>query len=356
MVPMNISWVNTFRVITEVGVDKAVSELAELRVEKALPIIVEGSGALYDTKVYEKSKRSLGDTKIAEFFKKLHEAGIEVHPWIVSLNRPHKKFSQEHRDWYVVNKKGESCIDKPPYIEHYKWLCPTREETRKFLADNALEILEKFDVDGIHLDYIRLPDIRLPIHFKKRYGLPEEDKLFPEYDFCYCEVCRSKYREETGLDPVEINYSNKKDYEKWFKWRAKQVSKVVETVYNAIKKYDPKLKLSAAVFPTPLIAYRYVFQQWASWKIDFLCPMIYHKYYEKPVEWIGEATLECIATGKEIYSGIHAYMLEEKKEVEKAIQCALENGADGVCFFLYPFPYKNQLEYFKEAVKKYYSK
>ncbi|HDI75073.1 MAG: Tat pathway signal protein [Thermoprotei archaeon] len=349
---MIVSWFNT-RTAFERGVEKVIKELNDLRVEKVFPIIVDGSGSLYDSILYDKGRSIIGDEKLKELFDKLHKAGIEVHPWIVSLNRPHPDFVSRHRDWYVVNRNGVSCVDKPPYVDHYKWLCPSRETTRRFLAETALEIVSKFDVEGVHLDYIRLPDVILPIHFRKRYKLPLEAKILPEYDYCYCSVCRQKYKEETGIDPIEIKYSDKINYERWFKWRARQVSSVVEEVYKSLKKYDSELKLSAAVFPTPLIAYRYVFQQWASWKIDFLCPMIYHKYYEKPVDWILEASLECVATGREIYAGIHAYMLEEKEDAMKAVKLALESGADGVCFFLYPFPYEKQVEYFKEAVRKY---
>ncbi|RLF07362.1 MAG: hypothetical protein DRJ64_03155 [Thermoprotei archaeon] len=79
-----------------------------------------------------------------------------MHAWIVNLNIPNKTFMKNHSDRYIVNKSEMSCIGKSPYIDHYRWLCPLREETKENLKDTFLKVAQKFDVDGLHFDYVRL--------------------------------------------------------------------------------------------------------------------------------------------------------------------------------------------------------
>ena len=39
------------------------------------------------------------------------EAGLEAHYWKWTMNR--RELLDKHPDWYAVNRKGESCHDKP---------------------------------------------------------------------------------------------------------------------------------------------------------------------------------------------------------------------------------------------------
>ncbi len=64
-------------------------------------------------------------------------------------------------DLYAWNGLGESAWDKPAYAAYYKFLCPSREEVYLFLEELYTEIASLEEVDGIHLDYIRFPDVIL---------------------------------------------------------------------------------------------------------------------------------------------------------------------------------------------------
>ena len=114
--------------------------------------------------------------------------GLEVHAWMFTMNRPGDNIAEEHPEWYAVSRDGKSCYDEPPYVGYYKWLCPTRKESKA----HVLSLIEKLTkVDGVtsfHLDYIRYSDIFLPIGLLPKYDLIQEEEL-PRYDFCYCEVC-----------------------------------------------------------------------------------------------------------------------------------------------------------------------
>ena len=100
---------------------------------------------------------------------------------------------------YAVNGLGESAYDKPAYVDHYKFLCPNREEVYQFLENMYGKIADLPEVDGIHLDFIRFPDVILARGLWEKYGLVM-DREFPQYDYCYCDKCVADFKTKTGID------------------------------------------------------------------------------------------------------------------------------------------------------------
>ncbi len=105
------------------------------------------------------------------------QTGLEFHAWIPTLmQRENPKLKPE---WYVVNGLGESTWDKPAYVNYYKVLCPNHEEVYEFLAEIYGAVAEVDDVDGIHLDYTRFPDVILGKGLWSKYGLVM-DREYPQ--------------------------------------------------------------------------------------------------------------------------------------------------------------------------------
>ena len=257
-------------------------------------------------------------------------ADLEIHAWIISLNHPDKELEQAHPEWYTISGEGTSSIQKPPYVPYYKWLCPTKEPVKKFIADWAVNLASIPGLDGIHLDYIRHSDVILPVGLWKKYGIVQ-DREYPQYDFCYCNDCRQKFKNETGLDPIDL-----KDPSHNLNWKQFRYDSVTSLVnYVAKEVHGKQKKLSAAVFPTPEIAKKLVRQEWVKWNLDEIFPMIYHSFYEEDVEWIGKATGEGVKAldGRfPLYSGLFVPRLSPK-ELGQAISISLDNGAKGITIF-----------------------
>ena len=106
----------------------------------------------------------------------------------------------KHPDWYAVNRKGESSHDKPAYVDYYRFLCPNHSGVAPYLAEDYVKEAHKPYVDGVHLDYVRMPDVVLPVSLWKNYGIEQKEEL-PEYDYCYCDTCRALFKAKTGQDP-----------------------------------------------------------------------------------------------------------------------------------------------------------
>ena len=331
---------------------KMAEDLAEIGFNEVYLIVSSGNGTLYPSKVRTQRPELKGKDVVTPLIKELKKREIEVHAWIVSLNFHNQEFFREHKDWYVVNKNGVSCLDEPPYVNHYKWLCPSREEVRENLKSLFLEVAERFDVDGLHFDYIRLPDILLPKALRKNYeGVPEEDVLQPRFDYCYCKVCREKFMKKYGVDPLELKYIDPL-YGKWFKWRSDRITSLVKEVSKAVKNYDNSLKVSAAVFATPKLAYEYVFQNWTIWRLDWYNPMIYHEMYGEPSTWIGDAVREASLRGVDVCAGILVKYMRSREETINAFKLAKENGGVGVTVFVYPFARAELRDWVKDALRE----
>jgi len=264
-------------------------------------------------------------------FKIAKAAGLETHRWMWTMNRGEKDLLENHPDWYALSRSGKSCATNPPYVGYYRWLCPSKPEVQKYLEKQVKDILDKDYVDGIHLDYIRFCDVILPVNLWGNYGIDQTREL-PEYDFCYCETCREKYKSKTGVDPLEMKFPDQSP--SWRKFRYDQINNVVNRLSTVA--HQSGKKITAAVFPTPEIARRIVRQDWTNWKLDAVCPMIYHGFYKEQVSWIGDAVEEGIhfLCGKfPLYAGLYLPDFKSDNELEQGIETALLNGASGVSFF-----------------------
>jgi uncharacterized lipoprotein YddW (UPF0748 family) len=260
---------------------------------------------------------------------------IELHAWIWTINRTEMSLRKAHPDWYQVNALGESCLNIKLYNrEHYRWLCPSRPETIEYLKERVAELADIDGLTGIHLDFIRYPDAILP------YGLHEsrnvvQDKVYPQWDFCYCSFCRNKFKEETGIDPMDLE--DPTSNEMWMQFRLKALVNVASEVCKEIKAHT-KIA-SAAVFASPEESKKLVRQDWANFKnIDIIFPMIYHKFYDWPDSMIETATKEGVEALKANKSS--AYLCSglfvghiPKDRISEFFKYAVDGGSKGISLF-----------------------
>jgi hypothetical protein len=271
-------------------------------------------------------------------------AGMEFHAWIPTLiQKTNPKLKQE---WYAVNGLGESAYDKPAYVAHYQFVCPNRDEVYQFLEELYGRIADIPEVDGIHLDFIRFPDVILAPGLWKKYGLVM-DKEVPQFDYCYCDKCVSDFKAQTGIDIKTVN--DPSQVEEWKQFRCDLITNLVNRLTKAV--HAKNKQINAAVFPGPgSVAKKIVRQEWDKWDIDAFFPMNYNDFYLEGTKWIGEVCKEAVTAldhKKPVYSGLFICPDPEKKahepdpenhglvpeEFEAAIRESMDNGAAGICLF-----------------------
>lgn len=272
------------------------------------------------------------------------EAGLEFYTWIPTLTQNYNPDMKP--EWYAINGIGESAYDKPAYADHYHFVCPNRDEVVKYLEDLYGKIAEIPEVDGVHLDFIRFPDVILAKGLWKKYNLVM-DREFPQFDYCYCSKCKNDFLVNTGIDLNDVK--DPSQVEKWKQFRYDLITNLVNRLADVV--HSKGKKINAAVFPGPnSIAKKLVRQEWDKWNIDAFYPMNYNDFYLEGTKWIGDVCKEGVTSinnSKPLYSGLFICPAPEKKasepdpenhglspdELEAAIRESIENGAAGICLF-----------------------
>ena len=253
-----------------------------------------------------------------------HSFDIEVHAWMWTMPCLLDDIQKNHPDWYNVNRLGESSVEKPAYVNYYKFLCPAKEEVHEFIQGTVQE-LSQFDVDGVHLDYVRYPDVILAKGLWEKYDIIQ-DKEYPQYDYCYCETCRTKFKDLHGIDPMDID--DPSTHTDWIQFRHDQVTNLVNNKLIPIGREHGKI-MSAAVFPN----WKMVRQEWRAWKLDAALPMLYNRFYLEGSDWIKQKCEEGIASLQhqtKLYSGL---MVDEPDKLKDYVEKSFQGGAKGISIF-----------------------
>ncbi len=234
--------------------DRACKELADAGFNMILPNMLWAGRAHYPSDVLPRSRtyQEYGD-QIEQCLAAAKKHGLEVHVWKVNFN-----LSGAPRE-FVEKLRKEGRLQVSLGDNSRSWLCPSHPDNFRLEVDSMLEVAKKYDVDGLHFDYIR----------------------YPGADACFCDGCRQRFEAATGIKvenwPKDCRSGVHK--EAYNQWRCDQISRLVRTVHDEAKKLRPSLKISAAVFGSYPSCRESVAQDWPEWIkagwLDFVCPMDY---------------------------------------------------------------------------------
>ena len=211
--------------------------------------------------------------------KLAHERGMELHAWVwtfasanqrhnIILNQPRNYLGpvlSKHPDWAITDRNGSRFHHSSGKV----FLDPANRGVRYYLSSLLEEIATNYDVDGIHLDYVRYP-------FQDPTG---------KITYGYGIAAREQFKEITGVDPLILT-TNDAMWSQWSKFRIEQIDSFISSVSQNLKQQRPDLILSTAVFPMPRQERLLKIQQhWEEWVrqdwIDMLVPMTYAENAEK---------------------------------------------------------------------------
>ena len=282
---------------TEQGIRDLVRMYAKAGINVIHPEAIYNGCSAYRSSYLSRQDLWEGTDMLGVLIDEAHRYGIEVHPWVWVFRAGNADdkggILKEHPDWVAIGKDGKALTADRGY-----WLCPSIPAARRLLLGAIRELVEKYPVDGIQLDYIR----------------------FPGPDYCYNESCRRKFKAEHGIDPLEIEPFTKPILD-WHLWRENLVNTFVADVSAAVKKVRPDVKVSAAVGSVPDQSRLDFLQDWEHWAankwVDFVSPMDYTcdaAYFRKVVSQaksaIADRTLLAPGIGLHMQSGAET-MLEQ---------------------------------------------
>ena len=253
-----------------------------------------------------------------------HKYGIEVHVWRINwfmLGCPEsftEKMVKAGRVQYSYEGKrnAEVAIDNG-YKQNRDWLCPSQEVNRKFEMDTMMELVKKYDVDGVHFDYMR-------------YGWEQ---------MCYCDRCKENFPKKSGLKvdnwPADV-WKGGKYYEAYREWRRYLITSSAREIAKAVHDYDPYVCVSLAARSGVNWALTSDAQEWWEWTkegiLDFVCPMTYANVPEQFTKSAREL-LPKVNGDVPYYGGIGVYKMESYEPLGEVIDSGRELGQDGFVTF-----------------------
>lgn len=287
-----------------------------------------------------------------------HKNGIEIHAWFNTYlvwSRESRPTAENHilytyPEWMLDDREGTSMSEYTKKDIVHKglegiYLDPENDAVKDYLYRLFMEVATKYDIDGIHFDFVRYPG--------SAYGYSAKQRL--------------TFKRQSGIDPLFISsgYSPARSvklgaslyaswqryhYLNWSRSRAQHVTDLVKRVSRGVKKVHPGISVSAAVFPNVGKSFYIKNQAWQEWLrqgiIDIVVPMVYTGTLED-VSLLIAAAVEN-SHNQLVYAGLGAFV-KKPQQIEQEIAAARKKGADGVVLFFYEpaFEHERFLRYIK---------
>jgi peptidoglycan/xylan/chitin deacetylase (PgdA/CDA1 family) len=254
------------------------------------------------------------DDAFGQMLRQLKEAGIRVHAWLPVFSDP--KTAQLRPDWAMTSRAGKPSGD---------WLSPSNRDVQAYVAGILRTLIARYDIDGIHLDYLRYPDL--------------------EHDYSRSAI--EGFGGWSGLGNVAVQSLLAEHYSLWTDWRAHEITAFVAEIRQEIgRATDRPIILSAALIGDAALNYRSLEkfgQNYADLAahLDWVIPMAYFQGDRQPVDWIGKvARAARFAVGDTpLLIGVEAYQKPgawtfDKALFEQSVRQA-RVASDGVVLFPY---------------------
>ena len=295
--------------------DRTMRELADGGFNMIYPNMCWGGCAHYASDVLPRSRtfEQWGD-QIEQCVAAGKKHGVEVHVWKVNFYLSHRTPKE-----FIEKLRAEGRLQQTVDGEELLWLCPSHPKNFELERDAMVEVATKYDVDGVHFDYIR-------------YKGPQ---------YCYCDGCRKRFEAERGKKvenwPQDCYSGKLKD--EYNQWKCDRITRIVKAVHDKIKRVKPEVRVSAAVFSNYPSCTRAVSQDWVHWAksgyVDFLCPMDYTES-ERSYANLTARQLELVDGAVPLYPGIGvttSHPILPPDEVAAQVFRARALGAGGFTIF-----------------------
>lgn len=156
-----------------------------------------------------------------------------------------------HPDWFMVDSLGKKML---PTSGWYAFVNPLMPDVRAHLRGIVSELC-RYDVAGIHLDYIRYPH-DYHIVAPQRYPDATHEELMRHSEFSYDPYSLSMMAEQFGNDISK---------EQILRFRCDSVTEVVREISGVMQKQRTNCLLSASVMGNPVQGKHYGYQDSGAW-------------------------------------------------------------------------------------------
>ncbi|TDO97002.1 glycoside hydrolase family 10 protein [Flavobacterium sp. 245] len=263
-----------------------------------------------------------------------HKENIRVHAWFEfgfasSYGENGGEILKKFPNWKAIDNHGNLVLKNG-----FEWMNAMDPEVQNFVKSLVLEVVKKYNVDGIQ------GDDRLP-------AMPSLGGYDPYTIALYKKENNGQLPPNDYKDPA------------WLTWRADKLTVFLGQLYKEVKAIKPKMIVSMAPSIHPWAKEEYL-QDWPTWLdkgyCDYVIPQIYRKTIESYTNTL-EAQVSFLKGDqkKKFFSGVLLQVsgINPSPEfLKEMIDANRKAGVNGESFFFYEglkaFP-----DYFtKEYIKK----
>jgi uncharacterized lipoprotein YddW (UPF0748 family) len=290
---------------------------------------------------------------LALTIKEAHAAGIKVHAWIntflvadagaLPISREHAMY--KHPEWLAVPRgiahelyRGDPKAPNytetlASYAQNNKeelegiFFSPAHPGVKEQIYNLWIDITERYDVDGLHFDYIRYPNRQFD------YSRTSLDRFRAELEKNIAPEERKRLADAASNDPLAHVNAHP---DRYAQFQRDQVTDLVERIYQGVKARKSEAIVSAAVFANDKDAYDARCQDWKLWLkrgiLDAVCPMA---YTEETATFARQIEVAVGArSSHQVWAGIGSWKIPVVSTLEK-INAARQKGAQGFILFSY---------------------
>ncbi len=301
-----------------------------------------------------------------------HKRGLELHAWFncFSVASTHAgTIPVKYPQWICRDQNGNAMTSNQA-------ASPGLQEVRDYTINVAMELVRNYDIDGLHLDYVRWNEYTTGDMLKPASQIEQETKLDGVFSDETITKLTSTQSSNRFLYDVEHPYSSGvpsgfNTWEDWWRW---SVTEFVKTLHDSIQTVKPWVRLSPAALGNYKAGgangwngYYVVYQDAALWfnqgYVEQLAPMHYHwlngnaMFNAITSDW--EPNIQQgIAAGRLYTCGPGSYLLDENNVWSNhpgiVYRMRDKTWVDGFQFFSYGT--WNSYNYWDEAGTTFFNK
>jgi uncharacterized lipoprotein YddW (UPF0748 family) len=331
-------WVLRNSLVEAADVPRVIARAKAMGVRGLLVQVVGRGDAWYrsDLLPAPEPMRGEGRDPLGELLPLAHAAGLEVHAWVNCClvwsgsrsPRSPRHVLNAHPEWVARLSDGRSMTRlSARQIERLRlegvFLAPGHPGVQRWLAEVVQELVARYPVDGVHLDYIRQPGVEVG----------------------YDPTTRSRFALEHGADPMHLDRQppalRAHLDSLWEAFQEAQVTAVVRGIRDSVNVVRPGLPLSAAVVADSTTALTSRRQAWGRWLRDGLLDRAFLMCYAPPVGTVlGQMTAAIDHVGADrVVPGIAMYNTPLSTAATK-IKAARALGFPAVALYSYDSLYE----------------
>ena len=266
---------------------KSIDDMVNFAIEKNINhlfVQVRGRGDSFYESQFTSRSQILSESEfdpLAYLLDTANGKGINIHAWVnvyflwssKSLPKDERHILHMQQQWLDTTEEWPVDVGKQLEMVAVNnsneglFLSPNHPDVNEYLIKVFRELITNYDIDGLHLDYIRYQDAE---YGRNPYAI-------------------AQFKSESGNDPgpwfLEMERSTIAsprliaNMKRWNNFKRKAVTSLVKDTRALVDEVRPDCIISAAVKPNLYVARERYFQEWNVWLaagyLDWVVPMNY---------------------------------------------------------------------------------